>query len=112
MEGMKSITNTGDDKMKEEEKICPKCNGLMEEGQIQENYSIVGGIQGWVGSIDSHIGSGLKGTIKIISLRCFDCGYIENYAPSEKRKELKDSIMGKRRGDTQRITPTKLKETK
>jgi hypothetical protein len=95
-----------------EEKICPKCNGIMEEGQIQENYSIIGGIQGWIGSINGHIRSGLKGTIKINSYRCFECGYIENYAPSEERKSLKNEILRKKRDVTKRNTPTKLKVKK
>ncbi len=67
--------------------ICPKCNGAMEEGELVDNNYAVSGAQDWAETAGSLLGLGITGKVRIRSFRCIECGYLENYAPSEKRKK-------------------------
>ena len=68
-------------------KRCPKCSGNMELGEIVDESYMVSGPQKWALQAESVAGFGKRGSVKIISYRCFKCGYLENFAPSEKRKK-------------------------
>ena len=76
-----------------EPKKCPKCSGNMEQGELIDQSYAVSGAQHWAESAASLLGIGVSGDVKIISYRCFDCGYLENYAPSEKRKKYNNAFL-------------------
>lgn len=72
--------------MDKKEKRCPECSGIMESGELLDVNLAITNAQRWTPSAGSFLGIGTEG-IKIVSYRCIDCGYIINYAPSEKRKK-------------------------
>ena len=69
------------------EKKCPKCDGVMEEGELIDKGYGTSTPQHWSVTAGSILGLGISGGIKIRSFRCIECGYIENYAASEERKK-------------------------
>lgn len=75
--------------MVDEVKKCPKCGGEMEVGELRDNMFMNSVAQEWAPDASGYL-SDDAGGIMIISFRCIDCGYLENYAHSDKRKkELK-----------------------
>lgn len=67
--------------MNEETKICPKCNGKMEKGIILDSTQFSSTKARWAKSVGIQLfGVGVKNAKTIISYRCENCGYLENYA--------------------------------
>lgn len=96
--------------MQENTIVCPKCNGTMEEGELVDNSYAVSGPQDWAETAGSLLGLGITGKVRIRSFRCIECGYLENYAPSENRKkELERSNKHRKTKEVGRTTPTGLR---
>lgn len=75
--------------MEEEKKICPKCNGEMENGELIDKTYFASLPQRWGSKATSVVGIGIKKPIEIISFRCMNCGFLENYA-KETDTEVED----------------------
>lgn len=67
-------------------KKCPKCSGNMELGELELLGAPFGPLK-WSQEASRTIGIGKWKAVHLNSYRCYDCGFIENYAPSEKRKK-------------------------
>jgi len=66
--------------MAKEEKICPKCQGKMELGELVDESYAVSVPQKWAKYAGGFLGLGKSREITISSYRCTKCGYLENYA--------------------------------
>ena len=75
-----------------EDKKCSQCKGRMELGQLVDQNYAVSGAQEWATHADGILGLGLTDRITIESYRCIECGFLENYAPSEERKNELEGI--------------------
>ena len=75
---------------------CMVCGGNMDVGELVDESYAVSGAQRWSTSAGSILGLGLGNRVKIISLRCFDCGFLQNFAPCEERKryDVKEETRG------------------
>jgi Domain of unknown function (DUF6487) len=65
---------------------CPQCNGTMEEGFIIGGPAPVGWFEGlpqygFAGGLKRH----RVRQIKMVAIRCNDCGFVELYAPETDR---------------------------
>jgi len=88
------------------EKTCPKCEGMMEPGELVDKNYATSDAQEWAEQAGSFLGFGLSGRIRIISYRCIECGFIENYAPSEERREkVKSRIEEMEKEKKKRLAP-------
>ena len=65
----------------EQERKCLKCNGDMEKGHLMDQTHLLSAPQKWAKHGTSSIGTGSKDTKRIISYRCKNCGFLENFAP-------------------------------
>ncbi|MBN1390172.1 MAG: hypothetical protein JXA22_05980 [Candidatus Thermoplasmatota archaeon] len=69
--------------MPKEEKVCPKCAGKMELGELIDESYAVSVAQKWAKHAEGILGLGRSEGIPILSYRCVECGFLENYAPSK-----------------------------
>lgn len=88
--------------MNEKERKCQKCGGEMELGSLINTGHIVDGPLEWEGTTSGLIFRSSSDRAVVNSYRCFECGYLENYAPSQIRKERKEKII-ERKSNPHRI---------
>jgi hypothetical protein len=72
---------------------CPKCEGVMEAGYVLDHTQPkLYAASSWVeGPPEKSIWSGLhtknRRNLPVIAYRCVACGYLELYAPGERKKK-------------------------
>ena len=72
--------------MTNESAVCPKCDGMMEEGFILDRgHFNAAAVSEWIeGAPESSFWTGLKTggreKFQVMTYRCADCGYLESYA--------------------------------
>ncbi|MGA1873713.1 MAG: hypothetical protein ACMUHY_08575, partial [Thermoplasmatota archaeon] len=96
--------------MEMNEKICPKCNGEMELGELIDESYAVSGAQRWANHAGSILGVGRSKPIHIYSFRCTECGYLENYAPSEKKPKKKEDEVNRKMTNIEKEYKKKIRE--